>query len=110
MTTIHIHEFSTGILVDGTGGAGEWKSQGFSGEYMNSTLAKIPTPVQLAIKNREFAVSEGASSQNPAIIGREVEYHGEAWSVIAVVTRGMDEDGDGVHLSIAISCVRKGVS
>jgi hypothetical protein len=98
MTTIHIHEFSTGILVDGTGGAGKWRSRGFSGEYMNSTLAEIPRPVQLAIKNREFAVSEGASSQNPAIIGREVEYHGEAWSVIAVVTRGMDERGRGASL------------
>ncbi|MCA2621354.1 MULTISPECIES: hypothetical protein [unclassified Microcystis] len=100
MTIIHIHEFSTGILVDGTGTAGEWKSRGFSGEYMNSTLDKdkIPTPVQLAIRNREFAVSEGASSQNPAIIGREVEYHGEAWSVIAVVTRGMDERGRGASL------------
>ncbi|WNF14075.1 hypothetical protein [Microcystis aeruginosa] len=98
MTIIHIHEFSTGILVDGTGGAGEWKSRGFSGEYMNSTLAKIPTPVQLAIKNREFAVSEGASSENPAIIGREVEYNQEAWSVIAVVTRGIDERGRGASL------------
>ncbi|MCA2508072.1 MAG: hypothetical protein IM550_04920 [Microcystis sp. M54BS1] len=108
MTTIHIHEFSTGILVDGTGGAGEWKSQGFSGEYMNSTLAKIPTPVQLAIKNREFAVSEGASSQNPAIIGREVEYHGEAWSVIAVVTRGMDERGRGASLYRYFLCQERG--
>ncbi|MDB9434008.1 hypothetical protein [Microcystis aeruginosa] len=108
MTTIHIHEFSTGILVDGTGGAGEWKSRGFSGEYMNSTLAKIPTPVQLAIKNREFAVSEGASSQNPAILGREVEYHGEAWSVIAVVTRGMDERGRGASLYRYFLCQERG--
>lgn len=108
MTTIHIHEFSTGILVDGTGGAGEWRSRGFSGEYMNSTLAKIPTPVQLAIKNREFAVSEGASSQNPAIIGREVEYHGEAWSVIAVVTRGMDERGRGASLYRYFLCQERG--
>ncbi|GCA69635.1 hypothetical protein MiYa_01163 [Microcystis aeruginosa NIES-2519] len=108
MTIIHIHEFSTGILVDGTGGAGEWKSRGFSGEYMNSTLAKIPTPVQLAIKNREFAVSEGASSQNPAIIGREVEYHGEAWSVIAVVTRGMDERGRGASLYRYFLCEGRG--
>jgi hypothetical protein len=98
MTTIHIHEFSTGILVDGTGGAGEWRSRGFSGEYMNSTLAEIPTPVQLAIRNREFAVAEGASSENPAIIGREVECNREAWSVIAVVTRGMDERGRGASL------------
>ncbi|MCA2716363.1 hypothetical protein [Microcystis sp. M169S2] len=108
MTTIHIHEFSTGILVDGTGGAGEWKSQGFSGEYMNSTLAKIPTPVQLAIKNREFAVSEGASSQNPAIIGREVEYNQEAWSVIAVVTRGIDERGRGASLYRYFLCQERG--
>ncbi|NCR42986.1 MAG: hypothetical protein GPJ09_01050 [Microcystis aeruginosa SX13-01] len=98
MTIIHIHEFSTGILVDGTGTAGEWKSRGFSGEYMNSTLAKIPTPVQLAIRNREFAVAEGASSENPAIIGREVECNREAWSVIAVVTRGMDERKRGASL------------
>ena len=108
MTTIHIHEFSTGILVDGTGTAGEWRSRGFSGEYMNSTLATIPTPVQLAIKNREFAVSEGASSQNPAIIGREVEYHGEAWSVIAVVTRGMDERGRGASLYRYFLCQERG--
>ncbi|TRT86143.1 MAG: hypothetical protein EWV82_06055 [Microcystis aeruginosa Ma_AC_P_19900807_S299] len=108
MTTIHIHEFSTGILVDGTGGAGEWRSRGFSGEYMNSTLAEIPRPVQLAIKNREFAVSEGASSQNPAIIGREVEYHGEAWSVIAVVTRGMDERGRGASLYRYFLCEERG--
>ena len=107
MTIIHIHEFSTGILVDGTGGAGEWRSRGFSGEYMNSTLATIPTPVQLAIKNREFAVSEGASSQNPAIIGREVEYDGEAWSVIAVVTRGMDERGRGASLYRYFLCEGK---
>jgi hypothetical protein len=108
MTIIHIHEFSTGILVDGTGTAGEWRSRGFSGEYMNSTLATIPTPVQLAIKNREFAVSEGASSQNPAIIGREVEYHGEAWSVIAVVTRGMDERGRGASLYRYFLCQERG--
>jgi hypothetical protein len=108
MTIILIHEFSTGILVDGTGTAGEWKSRGFSGEYMNSTLAKIPTPVQLAIRNREFAVAEGASSQNPAIIGREVEYHGEAWSVIAVVTRGMDERGRGASLYRYFLCEGRG--
>ena len=108
MTIIHIHEFSTGILVDGTDDNGEWRSRGFSGEYMNSTLAEIPRPVQLAIKNREFAVSEGASSQNPAIIGREVEYHGEAWSVIAVVTRGIDERGRCVSLYRYFLCQERG--
>ncbi|MFM6324034.1 MAG: hypothetical protein ACKPH1_06700, partial [Microcystis panniformis] len=108
MTNIHIHEFSTGILVDGTGGAGEWRSRGFSGEYMNSTLDSIPAPVQLAIKNREFAVAEGASSENPAIIGREVEYNQEAWSVIAVVTRGRDEGGRGASLYRYFLCQGRG--
>jgi hypothetical protein len=75
---------------------------------MNSTLATIPTPVQLAIKNREFAVAEGASSQNPAIIGREVEYNQEAWSVIAVVTRGMDERGRGASLYRYFLCQERG--
>ncbi|MEY3555642.1 MAG: hypothetical protein RLZZ580_1697 [Cyanobacteriota bacterium] len=107
MTIIHIHEFSTGILVDGNGTAGEWKSRGFSGEYMNSTLASIPAPVQLAIKNLEFAVAEGASSKNPAIIGREVEYNREAWSVIAVVTRGRDDRGRGVSLYRYFLCEGK---
>ncbi len=107
MTIIHIHEFSTGILVDGNGTAGEWKSRGFSGEYMNSTLASIPAPVQLAIKNLEFAVAEGASSENPAIIGREVEYNREAWSVIAVVTRGRDDRGRGVSLYRYFLCEGK---
>ncbi|NCT62461.1 MAG: hypothetical protein GPJ03_05125 [Microcystis aeruginosa G13-01] len=106
MTIIHIHEFSTGILVDGT--ADEWRSRGFSGEYMNSTLASIPAPVQLAIKNREFAVAEGASSENPAIIGREVEYNREAWSVIAVVTRGRDEGGRGASLYRYFLCNGRG--
>jgi hypothetical protein len=107
MAIIKIHEFSTGILVDITGNAGEWKSQGFSGEYMNSTLASIPAPVQLSIRNREFAVAEGGSSQNPAIIGREVEHNGEAWSVIAVVTRGMDERGRGASLYRYFLCEGK---
>ncbi|MFM6511105.1 MAG: hypothetical protein ACKPH4_05690, partial [Microcystis panniformis] len=108
MAIIEIHEFSTGILVDITGNAGEWKSQGFSGEYMNSTLASIPAPVQLSIRNREFAVAEGGSSQNPAIIGREVEYHREAWSVIAVVTRGIDERGRGASLYRYFLCQGRG--
>jgi hypothetical protein len=67
---IEIHEFSTGIQVErvGTG----WVSRGFTGEYMNRTLDLIPVAVQRAITNREFAVAEGASSDEPAVIGREI--------------------------------------
>jgi hypothetical protein len=88
---IEIHEFSTGIQVE-TVSTG-WVSRGFTGEYMNSTLDQIPGAVQRAIRNREFAVAEGASSDEPAVIGREISDNREEWSVIAVVTKGRDDRG-----------------
>jgi hypothetical protein len=60
---------------------------------MNRTLDPIPVAVQQAIRNREFAVAEGASSDEPAVIGREISDNGEEWSVIAVVTKGRDDRG-----------------
>jgi hypothetical protein len=60
---------------------------------MNRTLDLIPVAVQRAITNREFAVAEGASSDEPAVIGREISDNGEEWSVIAVVTKGRDDRG-----------------
>ncbi|CAD5989296.1 hypothetical protein PCC9214_05533 [Planktothrix tepida] len=95
-SVIEIHEFSTGIQVErvGTG----WVSRGFTGEYMNRTLAQIPVAVQRAITNREFAVAEGASSDEPAVIGREISDNGEEWSVIAVVTKGRDDRGRGASM------------
>ncbi|WRH67834.1 MAG: hypothetical protein RSE13_05800 [Planktothrix sp. GU0601_MAG3] len=88
---IEIYEFSTGIEFKGVGTG--WVSLGFTGEYMNSTLDQIPGAVQRAIRNREFAVAEGASSDEPAVIGREISDNGEEWSVIAVVTKGRDDRG-----------------
>lgn len=90
--TIHIHEFSTGIQAEKTADGG-WVSQGFTGQYMNKTIDPIPRAVQEAITNRDFAVAEGASSDEPAFVGREVAGYGEEWSVIAVVTRGRDDRG-----------------
>lgn len=87
---VEIHEFSTGIipqrLTDGS-----WVSCGFTGQYMNSTLSSIPYPIERSIANKEFAVSEGASSNYPAIIGRIVE----SWHTVALVTKGRDEKGRG---------------
>lgn len=89
---IYIHEFSTGIQAEATAD-GSWVSQGFTGQYMNKTIDPIPRAVQEAISNRDFAVAEGASSDEPAFVGREVAGYGEEWSVIAVVTRGRDDRG-----------------
>ncbi|MEK0184183.1 hypothetical protein [Microcoleus anatoxicus] len=89
---LQIHEFSTGIQAERTPDGG-WVSRGFTGQYINRTLEPIPTPVENAIRNRDFAVAEGASRDNPAIIGREVSDGAENWSVIAVVTRGGDDRG-----------------
>jgi hypothetical protein len=89
--TIAIHEFSTGIHPQQTPDG--WVSRGFTGQYMNRTLHQIPEVVERAIANREFAVTEGFSGDRPAIIGRVVGSEAEAWSVMAVVTRGRDEKG-----------------
>ncbi|MBS9770660.1 MAG: hypothetical protein J7F05_09315 [Trichodesmium erythraeum GBRTRLIN201] len=93
---IYIHEFSTGIEVKGTATA--WESGGFTGEYMNRTLDKIPQAVLDSIANREFALAEGVVRAEPAIVGRVVRRGKESWSVVAVVTRGRDDFGRGVSL------------
>lgn len=92
-TEVQIHEFSTGIRPERTADGG-WVSLGFTGQYMNATIDPIPYAVQRSIANKEFAVAEGASSDEPAIIGRVVSGGEESdWSVVAVVTRGRDEKG-----------------
>ncbi len=92
---IRIDEFSTGINVQGT--ANNWCSVGFTG-YMNCTINPIPPVVQNAISNQLFAVSEGDATDTPAMVGREVEENGEAWSVLAVVSRANDEKGRGISV------------
>ncbi|MEB3121722.1 MAG: hypothetical protein VKL41_10930, partial [Snowella sp.] len=86
MTTIYIHEFSTGINVKGT--KDNWYSNGFTGYYMNSTLAIIPEEVR-----QEIAADllESSIQQTPALIGREVKLGNEQWSVLAVVSSVKDD-------------------
>ena len=106
MATLEIHEFSTGIQVDGSGD--RWVSRGFTGDYMNKTINPIPPAVQNAIANREFAVAEGASRNEPAVIGREVVGNEEEWSVVVVVTRGRDDRGRSVSLYRYFLCEELG--
>lgn len=87
--TIEIHEFSTGIREERTADGG-WVSVGFTGQYMNITLPSIPSAVENSINEKEFEVTEGAFSDEPAIIGRVVGSGEDTWSVVAVVTRGRD--------------------
>ncbi len=88
---VQIHEFSTGIYV--LGDRDKWVSAGFTGKYMNATIDQIPHVVDRSIENKEFKVAEGASRDQPAIIGRVVGSDGSAWSVVAIVTRGRDDYG-----------------
>ncbi|MEA5528031.1 hypothetical protein VB638_00215 [Dolichospermum sp. UHCC 0684] len=88
---IEIHEFSTGIHFQER--ANGWVSLGFTGQYMNATINPIPTVVERSIANQEFALTEGSSTEKPAIIGRVVGSGDDIWSVMAVVTRGQDEVG-----------------
>lgn len=90
---VEIHEFSTGIRYKNNSDE-SWVSLGFTGQYMNVTCDSIPHCVERSIANKEFAISEGASSDQPAIIGRVVLGGEEGnWSVVAVVNKGRDEMG-----------------
>ena len=97
MSIIDIHEFSTGINVQGT--PDNWWSVGFSGGYMNSTLSYIPRSVQQEIAADLFYLSEFAVQKKPAIIGREVKLGQEEWSVLAVITHAKDESERGISVS-----------
>ncbi len=88
-----IHEFSTGIKAE-INSDGSWFSLGFTQEYMNSTIDPIPEVVEMAIANNLFKVAEGKASEDPAIIGRVIDN----WSVIALVTRGQDEQNRPISL------------
>jgi hypothetical protein len=90
---LFIHEFSTGITPEGS--KDKWVSKGFTGRYMNMTMPQIPVAVERAIANNGFAVAEGASSDQPAIIGRSIPDSDQpsGWAVVALVTRGEDEYG-----------------
>lgn len=109
-TEIQIHEFSTGIRPERTADGG-WVSLGFTGQYMNATINPVPHAIQRSIANKEFAVAEGASSDEPAIIGRVVSGEDSDWSVVAVVTKGRDEKGRSASLYRYFFCEGdKGVS
>ena len=97
MSVIDIHEFSTGINVQGT--PDNWWSVGFSGGYMNSTLTSIPKAVHQDIAADLFYLSESAVQEKPAIIGREVRLGQEEWSVLAVITHAKDESERGISVS-----------
>ena len=88
---ISIQEFSTGIQYETTPTG--WRSRGFTGYFINKTIDPIPSAIQTAINDRQFALAEGTIKEKVALIGREVGQSGDQWSVLAVITRAEDEFG-----------------
>jgi len=95
MAQARIYEFSTGITLERQNG--QWVSKGFTvGEYMNKTIPNIPQCVETAIRNKWFEVSTSSRNSDPTIVGRVVlkdkAQGGMDWSVVAIVTTGIDDN------------------
>jgi hypothetical protein len=97
MTTIDIHEFSTGINVKGN--EDNWSVHYFTGDYLNSTLDSTPEAVRQEIAADLFELAGSSIQQTPALIGREVKLGNEQWSVLAVLSSVRDDAGRSVSLT-----------
>ncbi len=96
MTLIEIHEFSTGVIIQGTPYQW-WIADFMKDDFMNLTLNDIPHPVYRAISQELLKIYEfPENSRLPVIIGREVKSKKEAWSVLAVVTLAENDRGNKI--------------
>ena len=104
MSTIEIHEFSTGVKVQSSqvGTQVLWWVEDYTEEdFMNCTLEPIPDVVYQAIDEELLKIPCFPKSLNPqkfVIIGREVKNKKEAWSIIAVISKGKDRNREEVLL------------
>ena len=103
MTTIEIHEFSTGIEFHGT--LNQWWFEDFAvEEFMNSTLKEIPLGVERAIEQELLSIysfpvnSDPNKPTKPVIIGREIKRKKQTWSILAVVTLTQDSQQTDIFL------------
>ena len=89
---IKIHEFSTRIIFEGQ--PENWFVTGYSNSlFMNSTLKEIPLGVHNAIRDGLFDVGEEWEGKYHGIIGSEVNYYGDTFSLIAVISKACDDKG-----------------
>ncbi|MCZ8223684.1 MAG: hypothetical protein O9324_06920 [Microcystis sp. LE19-84.1B] len=104
MSIIEIHEFSTGVKVQSSqvGTQVLWWVEDYTEEdFMNCTLEPIPDVVYQAIDEELLKIPCFPKSLNPqkfVIIGREVKNKKEAWSIIAVISKGKDRNREEVLL------------
>ena len=100
MSIIEIHEFSTGVKVQSSQVL--WWVEDYTEEdFMNCTLEPIPDVVYQAIDEELLKIPCFPKSLNPqkfVIIGREVKNKKEAWSIIAVISKGINSEREEVLL------------
>jgi hypothetical protein len=100
MSIIEIHEFSTGVKVQSSQVL--WWVEDYTEEdFMNCTLEPIPDVVYQAIDEELLKIPCFPKSLNPqkfVIIGREVKNKKEAWSIIAVISKGINSEREELLL------------
>ena len=101
MSIIEIHEFSTGVKVQSSQVL--WWVEDYTEEdFMNCTLEPIPDVVYQAIDEELLKIpcfpQNLPEKEKFVIIGREVKNKKEAWSIIAVISKGINSEREEVLL------------
>jgi hypothetical protein len=100
MSIIEIHEFSTGVKVQSSQVL--WWVEDYTEEdFMNCTLEPIPDVVYQAIDEELLKIPYFPQNLDPqefVIIGQEVKNKKEAWSIIAVISKGINSEREELLL------------
>jgi hypothetical protein len=101
MSIIEIHEFSTVVKVQSSQVL--WWVEDYTEEdFMNCTLEPIPDVVYQAIDEKLLKITcfpqNLPEKEKFVIIGREVKNKKEAWSIIAVISKGINSEREEVLL------------
>lgn len=86
----HLGSWMTGVTITRDDKTGEAISSGFTGQYIQNSIGKLPQDVENSIRNRLFAVAEGAAKEGlNTVVGRMIN----GKNVVASINSIKDDRG-----------------